>query len=145
MAKKNKGNDGNNIVQLISNNNGIPTPQELAKAIDPVADMAHQKKQFYDNTMNELLTQHKEKGSLAFEILKSVLNQNHTELMRGEDFEQIVKNAYNLADVFKQEMDFRWKSDVDHVTAAIYGQQPENDAETAGQPAADVEDSSTIN
>lgn len=86
----------------------------------PKEDIATKQVRF-EKIKEDLLKQHQEKGSLAFELLKSVLAQNTSELMRGGDFTTLIKNVYALTDQFKKEVDVRWNAELQTATNQVFG------------------------
>lgn len=94
-----------------------------------------------NKALSELLKKHQEKGSLAFELLKSVISQKlDTVAHESIKFDKIVTGVYSLADAFKNEMDQRWSNEVAEVSGKIYGK-----VEDTSEVVESAETSKTIN
>lgn len=73
------------------------------------------------------LKQHQEKASLAFELLKAILQGKSETALAGTAFPLLVKNVFSLTDTFKQKVDERWTTDVQQLTAQSASQRDETD------------------
>lgn len=91
---------------------------------------------YFNDAVNQCLNKHKEKGGMAFDILKSLVSNKMDTIIHENDFSKLVAACFSLADVFKLEMDTRWTRDVADISRAIYGEP-----ETA--PPADVPQTET--
>lgn len=60
--------------------------------------------------VNELTKQHTEKGTLAFEFLKSLVAGKAPLSYDEGVLAKLTLTAFQLADLFKQEMDVRWSA-----------------------------------
>ena len=67
--------------------------------------------------LDAALKQHQEKASLAFELLKAVMSQKTETILAGTAFKLLVKNVYALTDAFKQEIDDRYTTEVQALSA----------------------------
>ena len=101
------------------------------------------KRMQFDNTVANCLNAHKEKGGIAFDILKAVISNKLDTVVNGKNFSELVNACYALADTFKLEMDARWTRAVAEISHEIYGNTTTtNDESTqAVQPPKDASSS----
>lgn len=127
--------------------NGVATEQ-VAVTPQPVKEaeatkvMEISKEEILNRLLNDLLNKHKEKGSMAFEILKNAVSQKMDSIIAGTNFKNFVNNCFTLADDFKEEMDKRWTTDFVETSDKFNGKTVVSDLVTSETPAKDAK---TIN
>lgn len=67
-------------------------------------------------TIDQLTKQHTEKGTLAFEFLKSLVSGKAPLAYDDVLLEQLTVTAFKLSDLFKHEMDVRWATAMTEVS-----------------------------
>jgi tRNA U55 pseudouridine synthase TruB len=72
----------------------------------------------------DLIRKHQEKGSLAFELLKSVVAQK-AETIAHIDHTALVNSVYALADNFKSVLDERFTKETEELTSRLMGKSKE--------------------
>ena len=77
--------------------------------------------------VNELSKQHTEKGTLAFEFLKSLVSGKAPLSYDEVVLQKLTLSAFQLADLFKKEMDVRWSAAMNDVVTKF--QQSEQNVE----------------
>lgn len=106
------------------------TLEQVAQAVQA----NNQRQEDLQKVLGEILKRHGEQASLAMEFLKSALSQKLETLLHGTaNFEQLVANAYGLADAFKAEVDRRYTNDVTETTNKFFG-TPNAEAKTEEKP-----------
>ena len=98
-----------------------PEPSEEQPATDVPSEEA-MKNAYFNDAVNQCLNKHKEKGGMAFDILKSLVSNKMDTIIHENDFTKLVAACFSLADVFKLEMDTRWTRDVSDISRTIYGE-----------------------
>jgi hypothetical protein len=109
--------------------NKEPTAQPVDTAVKTSLEQAaqavqanNQRQEDLQRLLGEILKKHGEQASLAMEFLKSAINQKIETLLHGTaNFEQLVSQAYALADAFKAEVDRRYTNDVTETTNKFFG------------------------
>lgn len=111
-------------VAILAEEKEVAVPQETEKVAVPVqettqTDEVNQAR--FKDAINECLNKHKEKGGMAFDILKAVTTNKMDSIVQGKNFSELVTACFSLADVFKLEMDTRWTRDVAEISRSIFG------------------------
>lgn len=83
----------------------IPTSTEIKAAPEQPTDGNP-----IQTAINELSKQHTEKGTLAFEFLKSLVAGKAPLAYDEQLLNNLTLTAFQLSDLFKHEMDVRWSS-----------------------------------